>query len=127
MAPNFLTRRTIALFMLGCWVMLPARLSERCVLPYHICYHTVYMVVCTPSPPPMQTKTQREELMTCPTERAVAANLFFSFGTVDDGGEVTLQPHDLRRMLQSMGVVSVVGASALTPLCFTVGHTVAAP
>lgn len=44
--------------------------------------------------------------MTCPTERAVAANLFFSFGTVDQSGEVTLQPHDLRRMLQSMGVVS---------------------
>lgn len=43
--------------------------------------------------------------MTCATERAVAANLFFSFGTVDDRGEVTLQPHDLRRMLQSMGVV----------------------
>ena len=42
----------------------------------------------------------------CPTERAVADNLFFSFGTVGDDGEVTLQPHDLRRMLQSMGVVS---------------------
>eukprot|EP00904_Undaria_pinnatifida_P000824 jgi/Undpi1/10742/HiC_scaffold_29.g13190.m1 len=51
------------------------------------------------------TTTAREELMTCPTERAVAANLFFSFGTVDQSGEVTLQPHDLRRMLQSMGVV----------------------
>lgn len=50
--------------------------------------------------------------MTCPTERAVAANLFFSFGTVDDSGEVTLQPHDLRRMLQSMGVVSVVSPRA---------------
>lgn len=44
--------------------------------------------------------------MTCPTERAVAANLFFSFGTVGENGEVTMQPHDLRRMLQSMGVVS---------------------
>ncbi|CAM9102966.1 unnamed protein product [Laminaria digitata] len=43
--------------------------------------------------------------MTGPTEKAVAANLFFSFGTVDDQGGVTLQPHDLRRMLQSMGVV----------------------
>lgn len=52
--------------------------------------------------------------MTCPTERAVAANLFFSFGTVDDNGEVTLQPHDLRRMLQSMGVVSL--ASPPVPL-----------
>lgn len=39
------------------------------------------------------------------TERAVAANLFFSFGTVGEDGEVTLQPHDLSRMLQSMGVV----------------------
>lgn len=46
--------------------------------------------------------------MTCPTERAVAANLFFSFGTVDDRGEVTLQPYDLKRMLSSMGVVSVL-------------------
>lgn len=59
-----------------------------------------------PPPPANQNPTQREELMTCATERAVAANLFFSFGTVDDNGEVTLQPHDLRRMLQSMGVVS---------------------
>ncbi|CAM9651387.1 unnamed protein product [Ascophyllum nodosum] len=43
--------------------------------------------------------------LTCATYRAVAGNLFFSFGTVDERGQVTLQPHDLRRMLQSMGVV----------------------
>ncbi len=54
----------------------------------------------------------------CPTERAVADNLFFSFGTVGDDGEVTLQPHDLRRMLQSMGVVSwVCGAPASFSVC----------
>ncbi|CAM9432011.1 unnamed protein product [Ectocarpus sp. 6 AP-2014] len=51
------------------------------------------------------TSTAREELMMSATERAVAANLFFSFGTVGEDGEVTLQPHDLSRMLQSMGVV----------------------
>ncbi|CAM9679386.1 unnamed protein product, partial [Choristocarpus tenellus] len=49
--------------------------------------------------------TQKEELTKGPTERAIAANLFFSFGTVDDHGNVTLQPQDLRRMLRSMGVV----------------------
>ncbi|CAM9558545.1 unnamed protein product, partial [Discosporangium mesarthrocarpum] len=46
-----------------------------------------------------------EEIVPCPTERAVATNLFFSFGTVDERGSVTLQPQDLRRMLRSMGVV----------------------
>lgn len=48
---------------------------------------------------------QREELSRSPTERAVAENLFLSFGTVDDRGRITLRPHDLRRMLRSMGMV----------------------
>ena len=51
---------------------------------------------------------QKKELPATATERAVVSNLFLSFGTVDDRGHVTLQPHDLRRMLQSMGVVSAL-------------------
>lgn len=49
---------------------------------------------------------QRKELTATATERAVVSDLFLSFGTVDDRGQVTLQPCDLQRMLQSMGVVS---------------------
>lgn len=77
-------------------------------------YQESFLLRILLTPLPKKTTTvdglkslQREELMMCPTERAVAANLFFSFGTVGEDGEVTLQPCDLRRMLQSMGVVSL--------------------
>lgn len=64
-----------------------------------------------PMPLSLENDFQRKELTATATERAVVSDLFLSFGTVDDRGQVTLQPCDLQRMLQSMGVVSELKGS----------------
>jgi adenylate kinase len=49
--------------------------------------------------------TATNEFGACPTPRAIAAQLFYSFGQSNSAGEVGLAPEDLRRLLLSMGIV----------------------